>query len=451
MESEEANYMWTLSSLAGSFLDLGIAFFCLCASAAAFLTLKFLGFCGLGFPYPPCNWLFGISPNDIQKLQRLLTGLATEKVSNVKISVKERYHCNAQNVHLNLRLIGEREDVHSHNGYGFVEMEVEDQSSSVSDGGMPRNADRMEFMPGNRLVDHCRLFSSSRYDPQYVELQDDQQCHPRIDDERNEMSEDSEKVFSNGTEACSNGFGPRDSFKLDENVFPDDDDDDYEHSENGLFSEEHNGHVQVDQVYNDKSEIRLLEKTLEEEKSACAVLSLELEKERNAAATAADEAMAMISRLQDEKALIEMEARQYKRIIEEKSAYEADEMEVLKEILVRRETEKHFLEREVEAYRQMVYLQGNEQLAVDNEKLNLDNGAEWLGGRLKTAQEDGGEKFTLPLESLEREKVQLKLLEDIAGQLQEIRQLTLNEGRDKKTVDDLCIVVVAGTAIAYNV
>nr|GMD79088.1 myosin-binding protein 7 [Ipomoea batatas] len=389
MESEEANYMWTLSSLAGSFLDLGIAFFCLCSSAAAFLTLKFLGFCGLGFPYPPCNWLFGISPNDVQKLQRLLSGLASEKVSNVKISVKERYHFNAQNVHLNLRLIGEREDVHSHNGYGFVEMEVEDQSSSVSDGGMPRNADRMEFLPANGLVDHCRLFSSSRYDPRYVELQDDQQCHPRIHDERNEMSEDSEKVFSNGTEACSN----------------------------------------VDQVYNanDKSAIRLLEKALEEEKAARDALCLELEKERNAAATAADEAMAMISRLQDEKAVIEMEARQYKRVIEEKSAYEADEMEVLKEILVRRETEKHFLEREVEAYRQMVYLQGNEQFSVDNEKLNLDNnGAEWLVGRLKTAQ-DGGEKFALPFESLEREKVQLKLLEDIAGQLQEIRQLTLNE------------------------
>ncbi|XP_019181024.1 PREDICTED: myosin-binding protein 1 isoform X2 [Ipomoea nil] len=399
MESE-ANYMWSLSSLAGSFLDLAIAFFCLCVSAAAFFTFKFLGFCGLGLPYPPCNWLFGISRNDIQKLQRLLSGLATEKVSNVKLSVKERCHYNAQNVHLNLRLIGERDDVLSHNGHGFVEMEVEAQSSPGSDGGLPRNADRMEFMP----IDHCRLFSSSRYDPQYVELQDDQQCHSRIDDERNGMSEDSEEVFSNGTYPCSNdaGFGPRDSFKLDENVFPDDDDDD-EHSENDLFiREDLNGNVQVDEVYNanDMSAIRFLEKALEEEKAARDALCLELEKERNAAASAADEAMAMISRLQGEKASIEMEAKQYKRIIEEKSAYEADEMEVMKEILVRRETEKHFLEREVEAYRQMVYL-GNQHFAVDNEKLkNLDHGGE---------------------------KVQLKLLEDIACQLQEIRQLTLNE------------------------
>lgn len=165
-------------------------------------------------------------------------------------------------------------------------------------------------------------------------------------------------------------FGLRDSFKLDENVFPDDD----EQSENDSSNEVLNCHVQVDQVYNvnDRSAMRLLEKALEEEKAARAALYLELENERNAAATAADEAMAMILRLQDEKASIEMEARQYKRIIEEKSAYEADEMEILKEILVRRETEKHFLEKEVEAYRQMVYLE-NEQFA-GNDDCIAENG-----------------------------------------------------------------------------
>lgn len=219
MESE-ASYMWTLSSLVGAFLDLAIAFFCLCASAVVFLALKFLGFCGLRLPYP-CNWLFGISPNDIRNLQRILTDFATEKVSNVKLSVKEKYHCNAQNIHLNLRLIGEREgDVHSQNGHGFVEMEVEAQSSSVSDGGMSSsNADRIEFIPRSglemngkvvkkyrrrRSVDHCRLFSSSRYDPQYVELQDDQRC-PSINDKRDEMAEESQELFNSRTDACSNG------------------------------------------------------------------------------------------------------------------------------------------------------------------------------------------------------------------------------------------------------
>ena len=86
----------------------------------------------------------------------------------------------------------------------------------------------------------------------------------------------------------------------------------------------------------------------EEDRSA---LYAELEKERSAAASAADEAMAMILRLQEEKASVEMEARQYQRMIEAKAAYDAEEMEILKEILLRREREKHFLENEVEAYR----------------------------------------------------------------------------------------------------
>jgi hypothetical protein len=111
--------------------------------------------------------------------------------------------------------------------------------------------------------------------------------------------------------------------------------------------------------------VRVLEQALEEEHAARAALYLELEKERCAASSAADEAMAMILRLQEEKALIEMEAKQYQRMIEEKSAYDAEEMNILKEILLRREREKHFLENEVEAYRQIMF--GNDQLDADME------------------------------------------------------------------------------------
>ncbi|KAK3001296.1 hypothetical protein RJ639_021668, partial [Escallonia herrerae] len=113
------------------------------------------------------------------------------------------------------------------------------------------------------------------------------------------------------------------------------------------------GEVALDN--NQSNAVRVLEQRLEEEHTARAALYLELEKERNAAATAADEAMAMILRLQEEKASIEMEARQYHRIVEEKTAYDAEEMNILKEILLRREREKHFLEKEVDTYRQMTY------------------------------------------------------------------------------------------------
>ncbi|MFQ6628154.1 hypothetical protein Gotur_008290, partial [Gossypium turneri] len=108
---------------------------------------------------------------------------------------------------------------------------------------------------------------------------------------------------------------------------------------------------------------RVLGQALDEEHATCAALYIELEKERNAAATAADEAMAMILRLQEEKAAIEMEAKQYRRMIEAKFTYDAEEMNILKEILLRREKEKYFLEKETESYKQMLY--GEEQLDAD--------------------------------------------------------------------------------------
>ncbi|KAK1270484.1 hypothetical protein QJS04_geneDACA004443 [Acorus gramineus] len=105
---------------------------------------------------------------------------------------------------------------------------------------------------------------------------------------------------------------------------------------------------------NEANTIWILEQALKEEQVAHAALYLELEKERSAAATAADEAMAMILRLQKEKAVVEMEARQYQRMIEEKSAYDEEEMDILKEIIIRREREKHVLEKEVDSYRKVL-------------------------------------------------------------------------------------------------
>lgn len=134
----------------------------------------------------------------------------------------------------------------------------------------------------------------------------------------------------------------------------------------------------------ENNKIRILEQALERERAARAALHVELEKERSAAASAADEAMAMILRLQEEKASIEMESRQYQRIIEEKSAYDDEEMDILQEILMRREREKLFLEKEVEAYREMVS-QGNGQLIGD---LSDNNDSIQVGGALKDPSDD---------------------------------------------------------------
>lgn len=96
-----------------------------------------------------------------------------------------------------------------------------------------------------------------------------------------------------------------------------------------------------------------LRKALEEEQDACAALYVELEKDRSAAEIAADEAMSMILKLQEEKAELEMETRQYQRIVEEKNAYIEQEMEMLKEIIVKREKEKLVLEKELEVYKKL--------------------------------------------------------------------------------------------------
>ncbi|KAF4355305.1 hypothetical protein F8388_026575 [Cannabis sativa] len=64
----------------------------------------------------------------------------------------------------------------------------------------------------------------------------------------------------------------------------------------------------------------------------------------------------------------------------------------------------------------------NSMSAVDYERLKIENEVEWLRERLRKVQE-GREKLNFSVGHREREKLQLQLLEDIAGQLREIRQL----------------------------
>ncbi len=56
---------------------------------------------------------------------------------------------------------------------------------------------------------------------------------------------------------------------------------------------------------------------------------LELEKERNASATAANEAMGMIVRFQEEKTAVLMEARQFQRVVEQKLMHDQEAIEGL--------------------------------------------------------------------------------------------------------------------------
>lgn len=80
-------------------------------------------------------------------------------------------------------------------------------------------------------------------------------------------------------------------------------------------------------------------------------LYMELDEERSASAVAANNAMAMITRLQAEKAAVQMEALQYQRMMEEQAEYDEEALQAASEMLIRREDEIKALETELAIYR----------------------------------------------------------------------------------------------------
>ncbi|KAJ8772361.1 hypothetical protein K2173_027538 [Erythroxylum novogranatense] len=80
-------------------------------------------------------------------------------------------------------------------------------------------------------------------------------------------------------------------------------------------------------------------------------LYMELDEERNASAVAANNAMAMITRLQAEKAAVQMEAWQYQRFLEEQAEYDQEALQQAQYLIRKREEEIKALEAELDAYR----------------------------------------------------------------------------------------------------
>lgn len=373
MTSQVVN-SWTFSELVAAFLDLTITYCLLCASASAFFASRFLALFGLCLPCP-CDGLFG-NPrsNNHNCLQRQMVDCSYEKISSVYFSAKSKFPFDSvlgdDDRKGNSRLKYENEG--NFDGNGNAEFECGPSSSSFPEGRFQDLAERdrrvkprVEFgevnLEGSReeeyriegqrprhglrrrwkggFASYGKSSSISSYDTLQSDARNIPQSPPSISKMGNEVTQDPD-----------DGESPTD-FELNNS------NDDNKHMEReavsvGELGRGVQGNLGVDK--NEENTIRELEQALEEEHAARSALYLELEKERSAAATAADEAMAMILRLQKEKSLIEMEARQYQRMIETKAAYDAEEMNILKEILLRREREKHFLEKEVEAYRQMI-------------------------------------------------------------------------------------------------
>ncbi|GMN38517.1 hypothetical protein TIFTF001_007749 [Ficus carica] len=100
--------------------------------------------------------------------------------------------------------------------------------------------------------------------------------------------------------------------------------------------------------------VEKLKSALKAERKALSALYVELEEERSASAEAASQTMAMINRLQEERAAMQMEALQYQRMMEEQSEYDQEALQLLNELMMKREREKQELEKELEMYRKRV-------------------------------------------------------------------------------------------------
>ncbi|KAI3445231.1 hypothetical protein Pfo_001896 [Paulownia fortunei] len=100
-----------------------------------------------------------------------------------------------------------------------------------------------------------------------------------------------------------------------------------------------------------ESVVDRLKRQIEHDKKIMGTLYKELEEERNASAIAANQAMAMITRLQEEKAALHMEALQCLRMMEEQAEYDDEALQKANDLLAEKEKQIQDFEFELELYR----------------------------------------------------------------------------------------------------
>ncbi|XP_011097517.1 myosin-binding protein 3 [Sesamum indicum] len=172
-----------------------------------------------------------------------------------------------------------------------------------------------------------------------------------------------------------------------------------------------------------------LKATLKAQRKALHELYTELEEERKAAAVAANETMAMITKLQEEKSAMQMEALQYQRMMEEQAEYDQEALQLLNDLMMKREKEKQELEKELEMYRNKVLdYEAREKMTVarntGDRSIDLDSEGEYddisfddthQEHNLYDAPEETGGNFDTSLEEFEEERLcileELKVLE----------------------------------------
>ncbi|XP_019463729.1 PREDICTED: myosin-binding protein 2-like isoform X2 [Lupinus angustifolius] len=359
-------HAWTLGSLIRAFIDLVLAYFLLCGSAFAFFASKLCIFFGLYLPCPCKGSFFGYRNSNFC-LHKLLFEWPSRRICSIKVMAAERFPFNLGRMKSHSCNVYDKivEDK-TYDNNRLVELEDEASCSSCSGPHLLSLVDKENGYDakGKRVINLKRKSGIRRrrrgnYDfgkfslvVPSRNLQSEvasTSCLPR-DGSISKDIEDAQTGHDLDEQTCH-------SYEFNGSMVDSPGRDKYSSSSENYLSDAQDD-IQV--VGNEENRIKMLENALEEEKAAYAALYLDLEKERAAAATSADEAIAMISRLQEEKASIEMEMRQYQRMIEERVNYDEEEMNILQDMLIRREMENHFLEKELEAYRKLDS-RGNDQ------------------------------------------------------------------------------------------
>ncbi|KAL0917247.1 hypothetical protein M5K25_012295 [Dendrobium thyrsiflorum] len=135
-------------------------------------------------------------------------------------------------------------------------------------------------------------------------------------------------------------------------------------------------------------EAAALREALASQQQSIQVLCTELEKERAAASTAASEAMSMILRLQREKAECQMDARQFKRLAEEKMSHDQQEIALLEDLLFKREEAVQSFSCELQAYRHRLLSYGIDPATIEPNSSNA-----FTAATTSTAAGDGSNAY----------------------------------------------------------
>lgn len=134
-------------------------------------------------------------------------------------------------------------------------------------------------------------------------------------------------------------------------------------------------------------DVMTLRKLVKIERQRANAANAELEKERMAAASAAEETMAMILRLQSEKSSIEMQANQYRRLAEQKQQYDQHVIRSLQWIVMKHESNRSLLEDQLRLCGQKLkpYMKGDE---VDERDQGIDASMNLLNSTTKDGLDD---------------------------------------------------------------